>query len=78
MTHCQNFFLQNRNHGKISYERRAYESADDDLNCYTYISKFYGKKASSSNGLKQPYFDTVSKQDLSRHVHDFSEIYINL
>ena len=37
---------------RISYERRVYESVDDEEPILGYISKFDGKKVSGSNGLK--------------------------
>ena len=37
-------FLKRRDHGKISYGRRAYESVDDKSISWVYVSIFDGKR----------------------------------
>ena len=50
---CQNFDSKiRRDHQKISYERRDYESVDEKKPILGYVLKNYEKKNSGTKGLK--------------------------
>ena len=52
VTNCQNFdFKIWRDHQKISYERRDYESVDEKKPILSYVLKNDEKKNSGSKGL---------------------------
>ena len=64
-------FLKRRDQEKISYERRIYESVDDESLFLSYISKFDGENVSGTNGIIMLPKMFPSEKQLKHHLMKF-------